>query len=239
MRTYNWCKFMEFEEAIGKLECLHGAIGWRQNSGAVEPIRFLADNFSGPLICGVDEAGRGPLAGPVVAAAVIFSDNFDTNGIRDSKSLTPAQRQKQKQRILASPCLWGIGVVGHEIIDEINILQATFMAMTRALDALGVAPEIALVDGCHRIPNLPFEQSAIIDGDAIEPCISAASILAKTYRDELMIKYSEQFPEYGFERHKGYATPAHVAKLTQHGPCPIHRKSFNPVSTFFARAKTA
>jgi ribonuclease HII len=185
------------------------------------------------LTCGVDEAGRGPLAGPVVAAAVILCPDFDVEGLDDSKRLTPVQREAQRQRIFNSACVWAIGVVEPDIIDKINILQASFMAMRRALAALSVRPEIVLVDGHLQIPRLEIEQRSIIGGDGIEPSISAASILAKTYRDELMCKYAEQYPEYGFEKHKGYATEEHLANLLRLGPCPIHRKSFYPVSTYF------
>ncbi|OGC89474.1 MAG: ribonuclease HII [candidate division Zixibacteria bacterium RBG_16_53_22] len=206
------------------------------------PGRAQADTLSprgfiGQLICGVDEAGRGPLAGPVVAAAVILCDGFDTKGIRDSKSLTPARRQEQRERLLDSSCLWGIGVVGHEIIDKINILQASFLAMRRAIEALGVEPEIVLVDGRHPLPGLTFKQQALVGGDKSEPCISAASIMAKTYRDQLMLEYSGLYPAYGFGKHKGYGTPEHLANLFEHGPCLIHRRTFHPVSTYYPRPK--
>jgi ribonuclease HII len=189
------------------------------------------------LACGVDEAGRGPLAGPVVAAAVILCSDFDVDGLDDSKRLTPGQRQTQRQRIIGSACIWGIGIVEPNIIDEINILQATFLAMRQAIAALGATPKIVLVDGHMKIPRLSIEQRPIVGGDALVPCISAASILAKTYRDELMHKFAEQYPEYGFEKHKGYATREHVANLLRLGPCPIHRKSFHPVSTYIGDAQ--
>jgi ribonuclease HII len=191
--------------------------------------------FAGPLICGVDEAGRGPLAGPVVAAAVILADNFNLEGIKDSKCLTPARRQVQRIRIMESSCLWGIGVVGPEEIDRINILQASFLAMKKAIESLKISPEMIFVDGHLPIPGLKYKQQPIIGGDALKPCISAASILAKTYRDELMIKYAEEYPSYGFEKHKGYPTLEHVQALTQFGPCLIHRKSFYPVSKYFEK----
>jgi ribonuclease HII len=212
---------------------------WKQKPGLPYSESFMPHGLVGPLICGVDEAGRGPLAGPVVAAAVVLCDGFDTDGIADSKRLTPAQRQRQRERLIGSPCLWGIGVVGHQVIDEVNILQATFLAMQQAIEALGIEPEIVLVDGCQRIPGLLFRQQAIIDGDALEPCISAASILAKTYRDELMMRYSERYPHYGFEKHKGYATLEHLTKIFQYGPCPIHRRSFHPVSTYYPKSDEA
>ncbi len=190
-------------------------------------------NFAVPVVCGVDEAGRGPLAGPVVAAAVILCLDFVTDGLDDSKCLTPAQREVQRLRIIESPCVWGIGVVEPDEIDRINILQATFLAMRQAVAALCVQPGLVLVDGHLRVPGLTCTQRPIIGGDASEPAIAAASILAKTYRDGLMRKYAEEYPGYGFEKHKGYPTPEHVANLFRLGPCPIHRKSFYPVSSFF------
>ena len=185
------------------------------------------------FICGVDEAGRGPLAGPVVAAAVILSKGFDYAGLDDSKRLSPAARDRQRQRIIASESHWGIGMVDAETIDKINILQATFEAMRIAIKSLGAIPELVLVDGNHKIPDLDFKQRAVIGGDSSEPAISAASILAKTHRDDLMLKYAELYPEYGFEKHKGYGTAEHIAKIFEYGPCPIHRKSFNPISNYY------
>jgi ribonuclease HII len=189
--------------------------------------------FSGPLICGVDEAGRGPLAGPVVAAAVILCDGFDIAGLDDSKRLTPQKREIQRERIINSKSLWGIGIVEHDIVDRINILQATFLVMRQAIAAIGITPEIVLVDGRLKIPELLYNQRPIVGGDGSEACIAAASILAKTHRDDLMRKYAEEFPDYGFEKHKGYGTAEHLANLLRLGPCPIHRKSFYPVSTYF------
>jgi ribonuclease HII len=189
--------------------------------------------FTGPLICGVDEAGRGPLAGPVVAAAVILCPDFDIKGLDDSKRLTPARREAQRIRIMNSPCFWGIGVVEPEIVDKINILQATFLAMRQAIAVLNQEPELILVDGHLRIPKISIEQRPIVRGDASEPCIAAASILAKTHRDSLMCQYAKQYPDYGFEKHKGYGTQEHLANIVRLGPCPIHRKSFYPVSTYY------
>ncbi len=209
--------------------------GWRNRLGKAYPEGSLPNGFTGPLTCGVDEAGRGPLAGPVVAAAVVLCQGFDTWGIADSKTLTPTQRQEQRDRLIDSPCLWGIGIVEHVVIDEINILQASFLAMRRAVEALGITPEIVLVDGRYKIPNMSCRQEAIVNGDALEKSIAAASILAKTFRDQLMIAYSKKFPEYGFERHKGYATLEHLRMIFEHGPCPVHRKSFHPVSTFYPK----
>jgi len=169
----------------------------------------------------------------VVAAAVILCDDFDINGLDDSKRLSPASREKQRQRIMASQSLWGIGIIEPETIDKINILQATFEAMRIAIMSLGVTPETVLVDGNHKIPDIAINQRAIIGGDGSEPAIAAASILAKTHRDDLMRRYSEKYPDYGFEKHKGYGTAEHIASLNRLGPCPIHRKSFNPVSQYY------
>lgn len=190
-------------------------------------------NLSGPLICGVDEAGRGPLAGPVVAAAVILAGDLDREGIKDSKRLSPSEREKIRIRIEKSSSKWAVGVVGPEIVDEINILQATFLAMREAVGKLRIIPDMVLVDGRFEIPALEYRQKAIIKGDSKEVSIAAASILAKTHRDRLMIGMAEKFPGYGFSRHKGYPTREHIANLEKLGPCPIHRRSFRPVCSFF------
>jgi len=190
--------------------------------------------LTGPLICGVDEAGRGPLAGPVVAAAVILSNDLDTEGIKDSKKLSPHERESLKERIEASSTKWALGVVGPEIVDDINILQATFLAMRRAVMKLDIKPDMVLVDGRFEIPDLDIEQTAIVKGDSLEISIAAASILAKTHRDKLMVGLGEKFPGYGFSRHKGYPTREHIARLEILGPCPVHRKSFRPVCNFFS-----
>ena len=195
---------------------------------------FGLGDFAGPLICGVDEAGRGTLAGPVVAAAVILADDFDTVGIHDSKMLPPAKRERQKNRILQSSSLWGMGIVEPDIVDRINVLQASLLAMKRAIENLPVAPDIILVDGRYEIPDLETRQRAIINGDESEAVISAASILAKTYRDEIMSGLDREYQGYGFGKHKGYATREHIACLDRLGPCPVHRKSFRPVSRFFS-----
>jgi ribonuclease HII len=199
-----------------------------------DKIPHLLKGQSG-LICGVDEAGRGPLAGPVVAAAVILCPDFDIKGLDDSKRLSPARREIQRDRIMNSPCFWGIGMVEPDIVDKINILQATFLAMRQAIATLKCEPELILVDGHLRIPEIGIEQRPIVGGDASEPCIAAASILAKTHRDSLMCQYAKQYPDYGFEKHKGYGTKEHLATLMRLGPCPIHRKSFYPVSTYFIK----
>lgn len=179
---------------------------------------------------GVDEAGRGPLAGPVVAGCVILPPGFDCDGIDDSKKLSPARRDAAYERIVAGAAAYGIGVASAAEIDAINILRATHKAMRRAVNALGVAPAILLVDGLP-VPGLPCDsQRAIVGGDAASVSIGAASILAKVTRDRMMLDWDRQFPDYGFCRHKGYGTPEHLDALRKYGPCPLHRRTFAPVS---------
>ncbi len=179
-------------------------------------------------ICGIDEAGRGPLAGPVVAAAVILDPVRRINGLRDSKVLSPARREQLAERIRARAIAFAVAEASVDEIDSINILQASLLAMRRAVDALKVLPEFALVDG-NQMPRLAMPGRAIISGDALEPAISAASILAKTARDAMMRTYDAQHPGYGFAQHMGYATPEHLECLQRLGPCPLHRRSFAPV----------
>lgn len=181
-------------------------------------------------IAGVDEAGRGPLAGPVVAAAVILG-SVPIAGLDDSKKLSAKRRAVLEAEILAS-CQVGIGMASPEEIDKINILQATFLAMTRAVEALGVHPFHILVDG-NRLPKWHHSAEAIIGGDAIHPCISAASIIAKEHRDRIMIAADADYPGYGWASNKGYGAAAHMAALKQLGPTPLHRKSFAPVAQHF------
>ncbi|MEK6542364.1 MAG: ribonuclease HII [Pseudomonadota bacterium] len=179
------------------------------------------------IIVGVDEAGRGPLAGPVVAGAVILCDG-GIIGLNDSKKLSESKRIKLESEI-KSRCRWAIGVATPEEIDAINILQATMLAMTRAVEGLGVEPAMVLVDG-NRLPIWRYSARAIIGGDASEPAISAASIIAKQARDAMMVAAEACYPGYGFARHKGYGTAAHIEALKCLGPCPIHRRSFAPVA---------
>jgi ribonuclease HII len=181
------------------------------------------------LIAGVDEAGRGPLAGPVVAAAVILPADFDAQGIRDSKQLRPLQREDAYARILLEAAAVGVGLCGHEVIDEINILQATYKAMRTAIAAMKVRADHVLVDG-RAIPSLGISQQGIPHGDALSVSIAAASIVAKVTRDRLMREMDEKYPEYGFARHKGYCTAEHLEAITRHGICAIHRRSFAPIS---------
>ncbi len=179
------------------------------------------------MIVGVDEAGRGPLAGPVVAAAVVLCDG-GIEGLDDSKKLSAKRRAVLEAQIKAR-CRWAIGEANVEEIDAINILQATMLAMTRAVDALGIVPGDILVDG-NRLPKWKYRAQAIIGGDAIHPCISAASIIAKEHRDRIMIAADRQYPGYGWASNKGYGAAVHMAALRELGPTPLHRRSFAPVS---------
>jgi len=181
------------------------------------------------LICGVDEVGRGPLAGAVVTAAVILDINNPIIGLADSKKLTEKKREKLYTEIMEKALATSFGRAEVAEIDEINILQATLVAMQRAVTGLKIKPDHALIDG-NKIPqDLPCSAEAIIGGDGLRDCISAASIIAKVYRDREMVKLAEQYPEYGFEKHKGYGTKLHLAALVEHGATPIHRRSFAPV----------
>jgi len=187
------------------------------------------------LTAGVDEAGRGPLAGPVVVAAVILPARYELPGLDDSKRLNEARRKALFEPIKQASIAWHIEQVSPAAIEALNILQATLRGMARALAALQQAPTLALIDG-NRLPEpLPCPARAVVGGDGIEPCISAASILAKVYRDRLMVDLHRAYPVYGFDRHKGYPTQAHLAALEQHGPCPEHRRSFAPVRRLLER----
>ena len=177
------------------------------------------------LICGVDEAGRGPLAGPVCAAAVILPRDLQIPGLTDSKKLSDKKRRELFPVIQEQAIAYGIGLASEQEIDEINILQATFLAMRRALDQLSVRPDLALIDG-NRETDFGLPVKTVVKGDSLSANIAAASILAKVTRDNIMIQLSEQYPEYGFEIHKGYGTKAHYAALTEHGASPVHRRSF-------------
>lgn len=180
------------------------------------------------IIAGVDEAGRGPLAGPVAAAAVILDAARPINGLADSKQLSAATREKLAAEIRKQSCAWSVAFASVEEIDRLNILQASLLAMQRAVAGLALAPTLVLVDG-NRAPILPCTARAIVRGDVTEAAISAASILAKVARDALLDELDGVYPAYGFARHKGYPTPAHLAALAAHGPCSVHRMSFAPV----------
>ncbi|RPI29857.1 MAG: ribonuclease HII [Acidobacteria bacterium] len=177
------------------------------------------------LVAGVDEAGIGPLAGPVVAAAVIFPPRTRILGINDSKKLTPEEREQLLKAIRAKACATGVGVASVEEIDEINIYQAGLLAMRRAVENLGMAPQYVLTDA-RIIPGITFPQDGIIGGDALCFSIASASIVAKTHRDQLMAALDLDYPQYGFARHKGYSTPEHQRALRRFGPSPVHRRSF-------------
>ncbi|HWJ95963.1 MAG TPA: ribonuclease HII [Telluria sp.] len=180
------------------------------------------------IVCGVDEAGRGPLAGPVFAAAVILDPARPIEGLRDSKVLTEARRNELAPLIKEHALAWAIAECSHEEIDSLNIYHATMLAMRRAVEALATIPTIALIDG-NRCPPLAVKAHAVVDGDDKVHAISAASILAKTARDAALVTLHGQYPQYGFDQHKGYSTPLHLERLRAHGPCPVHRRSFAPV----------
>lgn len=207
---------MDLTEAIRPLSA---SIAEAVNETAIQPV----------LVAGVDEAGRGPLAGPVVVAAVILNKRRRIKGLDDSKKLTEAKREALFPLIIERAVAYSVVVIDREEIDRINIFQATMIGMTRALLGLTPAATEALIDGNQLPKNLPCPARAIIGGDALEPSISAASILAKVSRDRLMIAMDAQFPGYGFAEHKGYSTPGHLAALQRLGPCTEHRRSFAPV----------
>jgi len=186
------------------------------------------------LVAGVDEAGRGPLAGPVVAAAVILDDKRPIRGLADSKTLTPLQRERLNDQILAKALCCSVAQASVEEIDTHNILQATMIAMRRAVEGLRLKPAKVLVDG-NRLPTLDVLAEAIVNGDARIKAISAASILAKVHRDRLCQQLHVEFPLYGFAGHKGYGTPEHLEALLRHGACVHHRRSFSPVAAALAR----
>ncbi len=178
-----------------------------------------------PLLCGVDEAGRGPLCGPVVAGAVILPEGFDVTELNDSKKLSEKKREKLYETI-TSQCLWGVGLASPEEIDAYNILNATYLAMIRAVEALPQKPEFALIDG-NRLPTgLQIPAEAVVKGDARCPSISAASVIAKVTRDRIMTDLAAQYPQYGLDKHKGYPTKDHYKAILQHGVAHIYRKSF-------------
>ncbi len=190
------------------------------------------------LVCGIDEAGRGPLAGSVVAAAVVLDPARPIAGLADSKKLSAAARERLAPLIRENALAWALGEASAAEIDEINILQATFLAMRRALEALSVRPTHALIDGNRIPPGLFCSAEAIVKGDAKEPAISAASILAKTHRDAQLLELDRVYPQYGFARHMGYPTAAHLEALRVHGPSPVHRRSFGPVAQSFLSGLT-
>jgi ribonuclease HII len=200
---------------------------FRNDQRPVQQTAFAWDGAG--LIAGVDEAGRGPLAGPVVAAAVILDDLQPIKGLNDSKKLSPLRREQLYDEIRAKALCCSVAQASVEEIDQLNILQATLLAMRRAVEGLRLKPVKVLVDG-NRLPVLDVLAEAIVRGDATEPAISAASILAKVTRDRWCRELDAQYPQYGFAGHKGYGTAAHLAALRAHGACPEHRKTFAPVA---------
>ena len=191
-----------------------------------------------PGLAGVDEVGRGPLAGPVVAAAVILDPGSPIDGLKDSKKLGVARREALDEAIRVRAVAWALGVCSPLEIDRLNILQASLLAMQRAVEALAVRPELALVDG-NRCPRLVMPAHPVIRGDSLVPAISAASIIAKVYRDRLMAELDGDHPGYGLAAHKGYPTPVHLAALERLGPSPCHRASFAPVRRAAERMQQA
>ena len=190
----------------------------------------LAYKDGATLVAGIDEAGRGPLAGPVVAAACILPREFRHKTLNDSKQLTELEREKIYAELTVRPDIhWSAGISDVEVIDTYNILRATWRAMFLALDALSIKPDYVLIDGNLRVPAIKLRQKPIVKGDAKSYSIAAASVIAKVTRDRLMLTLHEQYPQYNFAQHKGYGTPEHLAALAQHGPSPIHRRSFAPV----------
>ncbi len=186
---------------------------------------FLTKGFSS--LAGVDEAGRGPLAGPVVASAVIVRDFSFSSTVNDSKKMTPGSRARAYEEILEK-CVVGVGIVDQTVIDEINIFEATLRAMQEAVMKLSETPGCLLIDG-PKAPKLPFTQFPMVNGDGLSFSIACASVVAKVTRDRMMDYYDTLYPEYGFKKHKGYGTPEHLEALKKHGPCEIHRKTFEPV----------
>ena len=177
-------------------------------------------------ICGIDEAGRGPLAGPVVVASVIMPENSMIEGVNDSKKISEKKREKLYDQILEEAISYGVGIIGQDEIDEINILNATKKGLTNSLKELEIKPDLILVDALTNIDTLGIPYRSIIKGDAKSYSIAAASIIAKVTRDRIMRQWDELYPEYGFEKHKGYGTKMHIDAIKEYGPCPIHRKSF-------------
>ena len=194
------------------------------------PYRYEAQAWRAGLarVAGLDEAGRGPLAGPVVAAAVVLTPDRRVKKLADSKLLSPERREELFGEITARAAAVGVGIVDHETIDRVNILQATRMAMVEALRGLGMEPDLVITDFV-KLPGLTCPQRNLVDGDRRCATVAAASIIAKVTRDRLMVEADKQFPDYGFARHKGYATADHLAALDRHGPCPLHRRTFSGV----------
>jgi ribonuclease HII len=200
-------------------------------AAGAEPVAIQPGfDFESPvdIVCGVDEAGRGPLAGPVVAAAVILNPKRRIRGLDDSKVLSAKKREALYDKIVERSLAYCVASASVEEIDTLNILHATMLAMRRAVEGLSLVPTLAKIDG-NRCPTLSIRSEAIVSGDALVPCISAASILAKVTRDRMLLQLHQEFPVYGFDAHAGYGTPQHLLALREHGPCLHHRRSFAPV----------
>ncbi|MFA6431175.1 MAG: ribonuclease HII [Candidatus Margulisiibacteriota bacterium] len=191
--------------------------------------KLISQGFK--VVAGVDEAGRGPLAGPIVAAAVVFPNKCKLSGLDDSKKISPDKREKLFIKIFEKAIAVGIGILDHKIIDKINIGKANSLVMKMAIENLKLLPDFVLVDGKRSILEIDIEQRAIVGGDGKSASIAAASIIAKVTRDRMMVKYHAQFPQYGFIDHKGYGTKEHYKKIKKYGPCPIHRRTFNLLDT--------
>jgi ribonuclease HII len=198
---------------------------------------YLIKTTQNFLVAGVDEAGRGPLAGPVVAASVILDPLRPIDGLADSKTLSERRRDSLFEIIKADALSWSVGMASVEEIDELNILQATLLAMQRAVNGLAIQPDEVLIDG-NRLPSLIIPAQAIVKGDSKVKAISAASILAKVERDKIMVDYYQKYPDFSFHLHKGYGTGQHLSEIEQFGFLPIHRKTFNPVKTMIIQQKT-
>jgi ribonuclease HII len=214
----------------GKRVSLKATISNSSFEALLENLESMLHSRGLKSICGVDEAGRGPLAGPVVAAAVVLSPEIEIEGLADSKKLSPARRDGVFRRIidLGLPC--AVGIIDHKTIDTINILQASLRAMRKAVMDLETEPDVILVDGNFPIPNLAQPQYAIVGGDRRCRAISAASVIAKVTRDRIMNRYQELYPRFSFATHKGYPTAEHLEELRRYGPCDIHRLTFRPVA---------
>lgn len=209
--------------------CLAARERERAENRRREEMRLYERNLTSPgqyLVAGIDEAGRGPLAGPVVAAAVILPAGFIPAGLNDSKKLTPAKREVLDADIKANAVSWSVGMATVEEIESFNIHHASLTAMARALEGLQVRPDLVLVDGRFTIPGIEHDQRPVVGGDGLCPSIAAASVVAKVARDRLMDILHLLYPDYGFDRHRGYGTPLHLAAIEAFGPCPVHRRSF-------------
>lgn len=205
---------------------------WQQNIADVEKIAYMSGY---EMIGGIDEAGRGPLAGPVVASVVILPKDTIIPGINDSKKLTTQQRERLYKIISTVAIDWGVGIIEPEVIDQVNILQATYMAMKQAVNKLRVNPQLLLVDGNLAIPEVSIPQYPIPRGDTFVPSIQAASIISKVIRDKIMIEYDSIYPEYSFAKHKGYGTELHLQSMERYGVCKIHRTTYAPVRKLLIR----